>query len=295
MPSADEKCPAGRRAAVTGRWFRGCAGSEVCCAPNDEPATVLYAPRAAWFVNRTIRAFAVTHACPDPQPAVRCSARARRRREPRKPGRIPSSPPDNFRSCGSIASPGILLPGHERSAGVISLLGLSTRQPHVGEVAVVMWGRVPPQPFTWYNHPSSAEAPLFSFVRCLRPTRATYTPCAMAVLPSSTNPVHLATSMWRHTVSDAGSARVFVIGSARARARTRRRMYGQRSLLPQSPHPDERGIGASSAAYERLRVLLPAPGPPIGVPGSGSWPTLPLQSNPGAGAESPRSPLRARH
>ena len=60
MPSADEKCPADRRATVTGRWFGGCAGSEVCCAPNDEPATVLYAPRAAWFVNRTIRAFAAT-------------------------------------------------------------------------------------------------------------------------------------------------------------------------------------------------------------------------------------------
>ena len=70
---------------MTGRWFGGCAGSEVCCAPNDEPATVLYAPRTAWFVNRTIRAFAATHACPDPQPVVRCSARARRRREPRKP------------------------------------------------------------------------------------------------------------------------------------------------------------------------------------------------------------------
>jgi len=41
---------------VSGRWFGGCAGSEVCCAPNDKPATVLYAPRAAWFVNRTIRA-----------------------------------------------------------------------------------------------------------------------------------------------------------------------------------------------------------------------------------------------
>ena len=80
MPSADEKCPADRRATVTGRWFGGCAmgraGSEVCCAPNDEPATVLYAPRVAWFVKRTIRAFAATHACPDPQPAVRCSARA---------------------------------------------------------------------------------------------------------------------------------------------------------------------------------------------------------------------------
>ena len=60
MPSADEKCPANRRTTVAGRWFGGCAGSEVCCAPNDEPATVLYAPRAAWFVSRTIRAFAAT-------------------------------------------------------------------------------------------------------------------------------------------------------------------------------------------------------------------------------------------
>ena len=32
MPSADEKCPDNRRATVTGRWFWGCAGSEVCCA-----------------------------------------------------------------------------------------------------------------------------------------------------------------------------------------------------------------------------------------------------------------------
>ena len=104
MPSADEKCPDNRRATVTGRWFGGCAGSEVCCAPNDEIATVLYAPRAAWFVNRTIRAFAATHACPDPQPVVRCSARARRRREPRKPGQTRSAAPDSFRSFGSIAS-----------------------------------------------------------------------------------------------------------------------------------------------------------------------------------------------
>ena len=103
MPSADEKCPDNRRATVTGRWFGGCAGSEVCCAPNDEPATVLYAPRAAWFVNRTIRAFAATHACPDPQPVVRCSARARRRREPRKPGRTRSAAPDSFRNFTSIA------------------------------------------------------------------------------------------------------------------------------------------------------------------------------------------------
>ena len=68
IPAAGGKCPASRRATVIGRWFGGCAGSEVCCAPNDEPATVLYAPRAAWFVNRTIRAFAATHACTDPRP-----------------------------------------------------------------------------------------------------------------------------------------------------------------------------------------------------------------------------------
>ena len=91
MPSADEKCPGNRRATVTDRWFGGCAGSEVCCAPNDEPATALYALRAAWFVNRAIRTFAATHACPDSQPVVRCSARARHRREPRKPGQIPPS------------------------------------------------------------------------------------------------------------------------------------------------------------------------------------------------------------
>jgi hypothetical protein len=71
MPSADEKCPADRRATVTGRWFGGCAGSEVlvCCAPNDETATVLYAPRAAWFVNRTIRAFAATQIALIPNPS----------------------------------------------------------------------------------------------------------------------------------------------------------------------------------------------------------------------------------
>ena len=102
-PRLTKKCPANRRATVSGRWFGGCAGSEGCCAPNDDPATVLYAPRAAWFVNRTIPAFAATHACPDPQPVVRCSARARRRREPWKPGQPPSAAPDSFRSFTSIA------------------------------------------------------------------------------------------------------------------------------------------------------------------------------------------------
>ena len=88
MTKSVQRFAADRRATVTDRWFGGCAGSKVCRAPNDEPATVLYAPRAAWFVIRTIRAFATTHTCPDPQPAVRCSARARRRPEPRLSGRV---------------------------------------------------------------------------------------------------------------------------------------------------------------------------------------------------------------
>ena len=49
--------------------LEGCAGSKVRCAPTDEPASILHAPRAEWFVIRTIRAFAATHACPDPNPS----------------------------------------------------------------------------------------------------------------------------------------------------------------------------------------------------------------------------------
>ena len=49
--------------------WKGCAGSKVRCAPTDEPASILHAPRAEWFVIPTIRAFAATHACPDPNPS----------------------------------------------------------------------------------------------------------------------------------------------------------------------------------------------------------------------------------
>ena len=51
------------------QWLEGCAGSKVRCAPTDEPASILHAPRAEWFVIPTIRAFAATHACPDPNPS----------------------------------------------------------------------------------------------------------------------------------------------------------------------------------------------------------------------------------
>ena len=83
MPSADEKCPANRRATVTGRWFGGCAGSEVCCAPNDEPATVLYAPRAAWFAATN----ATSHGRRSFLVVMAASWRSRQRPSPLRGGR----------------------------------------------------------------------------------------------------------------------------------------------------------------------------------------------------------------
>jgi len=95
--SPAKNCPRDCCATVSRRCFGVCAGSKVRFAPTDDPATVLYAPRAAWFVIRTIRAFATTRAYPDPQCALRCSAaRARRRREPRLIGQTHSYPPDSF-------------------------------------------------------------------------------------------------------------------------------------------------------------------------------------------------------
>ena len=64
-----------RRLTVRWRWLGGCAGSEVRCAPADEPVFVLYAPRATHFATRIIRAVVGTHASSDPRPVVSWSAR----------------------------------------------------------------------------------------------------------------------------------------------------------------------------------------------------------------------------